>query len=247
MNLRTPQLACVFAVLAPAWLAGAAAPEPAADGTVPCKIQQRVPITFPYRALNDGFVTGEAVLMLDVSRTGELGDVLVVAYTRREFADAALEAIRQWRFSPARIGADPVRSTIRLAVQFEVNGVLAYVKPVGSTEREADWTDRYAYQPVSVRRLDRVPSAISQPGPIYPREWIDAGRIGSVVVEFFIDEKGRVRFPQIINESDEFLGAAALAAVREWRFEPPMHRGRPVLTRASQVFDFRPAAARAAR
>jgi TonB family protein len=218
------------------------APIASAGEVVPCKVHQRVGITFPVRALSEGVLHGEALLMLEVTRTGELGDVLVVAYTRREFADAVLDAVKQWRYAPALVGGEPVGSTITLNVQFEVNGVLAYVRPPGTVESDAGWSGRFAYQPFSVQRLDRVPVAISQAGPIYPREWILQGRTGTVRVDFFIDEDGRVRFPQVVSEADEFLGSAALAAVREWRFESPLHKRRPVLTRASQVFYFEPPA-----
>lgn len=204
-------------------------------------------MTFPIRALSEGVVSGESVVLLDVDRTGKLVDVLVVAYTRREFADAALDAVKQWRFTPARINNEPVGATITLNAQFEVNGVLAYVKPVGVAESTSRLDDRYEYQPYPLTALDRVPTVVAQPGPIYPRDWINEGRRGAVTLEFFIDEKGNVRFPRVLNQADEYLGAAALAAVRQWRFEPPTRKGRPVLARVSQVFHFEPPAETAAR
>lgn len=227
--------------LALASYAGAAVPAADTDtGTVPCRIHQRAGMAFPFRALSEGIVHGEAVLMLDVDRTGQLVDVLVTAYTRREFADSALEAVRQWKFTPARINNEPVGATITLNAQFEVNGVLAYVKPVGVSESATDLDESYAYRPYPLNALDRVPAAVVQPGPIYPKDWIAGGRKGTVTVEFFIDEKGRVRFPRVLSQADEYLGAAALDAVRQWRFAPPLRKGRAVLARVTQVFHFEP-------
>jgi TonB family protein len=215
-------------------------PSAISDGYVPCKIHQRVRIEFPSRLLGEGLLHGEAVLMLDVDRAGQLADVLVVGYTRREFADSAREAVQRWRFTPGSIAGEPVRSTITLAVEFQVTGVLAYVKPVGLVREEEVWGERFVYRPLGVAELDRVPVAISRTGPMYLKEWIAQGRTGTVTTEFFIDEKGQVRFPRVAGPADEYLGAAAVAAVKEWRFEAPLHRGRPVLVRARQVFNFQP-------
>lgn len=240
MSLPRCNVARLLGSIAFALSAAMAATAADAGDTTPCKIQQRSRIVFPYRALVDGVINGEAVLMLDVDRTGKLTDVLVVAYTRPEFADAARDAIHQWRFTPAQIGGEPVGSTITLNAQFEVNGVLAYVKPLGVSETGPRFDERYEYQAYPLDALDRVPAALQRPGPLYLKEWIQDGRRGTVTVAFFIDEKGQVRFPRIVNQADDYLGAAALDAVRQWRFAPPLRKGRPVLARVSQVFNFEP-------
>lgn len=209
------------------------------ESHVPLKVEQRARINFPSRALTEGASRGEVVLMLDVSETGEVGDTLAVEYTRRDFAEAALDAVKRWRFIPGRVNGRPIGSYVTVAIRFEVSGVLAYVKPVHTKETEGGSDDGSGYRPVNVAMLDRVPAALAREGPIYPREWIQQGRTGSVTVEFFIDEQGKVRFPRAIGDADEWLAGAALAAVSDWRFESPMRNGQPVLVRAQQVFDFR--------
>jgi outer membrane biosynthesis protein TonB len=127
--------------------------------------------------------------------TETLGDVLVIAHTGRDFADAVVGALKQWRFSPSRIAGEPVGSTITLTVKFQVTGVLAYVKPPTAPRLEDVFAERFVHQPFSIADLDRMPVALARSGPIYPKEWIVADRTGTVAVEFFIDENGRVRFP----------------------------------------------------
>jgi len=57
-------------------------------------------------------------------------------------------------------------------------------------------------------------------------------------VYFYIDEKGAVRMPAVDASANPYLSDIAVAAVREWRFEPPTSRGKPVLIAASQEFNF---------
>lgn len=225
-------------LLLPSLAARSATPD---EDFVPCQVHQRVPVRFPPRALNEGILHGEARLLLDVSSSGELVDVLVIGYTRREFADAALEAVTQWRFTPARIGGEAAASTITLNIRFNTSGVHAYVKaPLGSDEPAASPGQQFVYLPASVAALDAIPAAIRRPRPMYLREWIKDGRTGTVTVEFYIDEKGRVRFPTVVGPADEYLAAAAIDAVKRWQFRPPTLQGRPVLTRVQQVFYFFP-------
>jgi len=59
-----------------------------------------------------------------------------------------------------------------------------------------------------------------------------------VEVRFYIDETGAVRMPAVDSDAHPYLAETAVTAVKEWRFAPPTHDGRPVLVAASQVFDF---------
>jgi outer membrane biosynthesis protein TonB len=47
-----------------------------------------------------------------------------------------------------------------------------------------------------------------------------------------------VRVPAVSINDDSVLTALAVAALRQWRFEPPTRNGSPVLVKASQVFNF---------
>jgi TonB family protein len=64
---------------------------------------------------------------------------------------------------------------------------------------------------------------------------------GKVTVDFFVDESGKTRMPVVAGRSDDSLAGFAIAAVKQWRFEPPTRGGIPVLVRVSQDFNFVPA------
>ena len=220
--------------------------EAAEDFVLP-KIHQRVHVQFPARALSQGTTNGEVWLFVEVDREGRLGDVLAFAHSGADFATAAVDAIKQWRFTPARFAGEPVGSINRINVQFEVNGAIAYTKMPNQSDERAIPGERFAYRPYTLLELDRIPKAISRPSPVYPKEWIRQGKTGVVIVDYFIDEVGQTRFPRVVGNPDELLGASAVEAIKTWEFEPPSRQGQRVLARVQQEIYFQPERAKAER
>jgi TonB family protein len=212
----------------------------AADDLVPCAVHQRVSVKFPIRPFNEGIKWGKVSLMLEVHPDGQLGDVLVFEHTGADFAEAAVFAVKKWEFTPALLAGEPVGSIVTINVQFEVNGVTAHTKLIGQAAEQAAPGGRFTYRPFTLTELDGVPRALFRAAPVYPREWILEGRTGAVTIDFFIDEDGRTRFPRVVWEADELLGAVTVDAVKGWQFEPPLRRGQAVLAQVRQMFHFRP-------
>jgi TonB family protein len=64
--------------------------------------------------------------------------------------------------------------------------------------------------------------------PVFPEEARAAGREGVVVLKFVVTETGAVEHIQVLKGEEPFI-AAALAAVRTWRFSrPALLDGQPV-------------------
>jgi TonB family protein len=218
-----------------------------AEDFVPPRVEQQVHVQFPVRALNQGITSGEVWLFVEVDRVGRLGDVLAFAHSGTDFANAAVYAIKQWRFIPARFAEESVASINRINVQFEVNGVTTHTKMPDQSDERAAPGERFAYRPFALPELDRIPKAISQPSPVYPKDWIRQGKAGVVVVDYFIDEEGHTRFPRVVGNPDELLGASAVEAVKRWQFEPPSRQGQRVLAQVRQEILFQSEAAKAER
>jgi TonB family protein len=189
--------------------------------------------------VTNGITRGEVHVILEVDTEGKLTDAMVAAYTHREFADEVLRVLNQSRFAPGSVGGQPVISIVNLTYKFESTGIVAYQR-IGLPAREDDKLgNEFEYHPHGIATIDQPPSGRDLSGPIYPKKWSDEGREGKVTVDFYIDENGRTRMPVAIGTPDEFLAAAAIAAVKEWRFETPRHRGYPVLAHAQQEFVFK--------
>lgn len=62
--------------------------------------------------------------------------------------------------------------------------------------------------------------------PVYPEAARAAGASGTVIVEFVVDEAGRVTNPRVLRSVPQ-LDEAALAAVRQWLYRPPRPNGTP--------------------
>lgn len=76
--------------------------------------------SYPSSALRQG-IQGTAMLKVHVLIDGRVGDVLVQQSAGHPDLDqAAIEAVRRWRFEPARRGSDPVAMWVLLPVQFQI-------------------------------------------------------------------------------------------------------------------------------
>ncbi|MGH7997180.1 MAG: energy transducer TonB [Opitutaceae bacterium] len=94
------------------------------------------------------------------------------------------------------------------------------------------------------RRIAGLQNAASRPfvgpAPEYPRSLKRKGTAGRAVVAFEIGRGGQVIDPTVASATDPAFGAAALDAVRQWRFMPKVENGVPVTTRADFPIDFSP-------
>ncbi len=212
--------------------------KPVPPAYVPCKISSQTRAVFPTRMISNGITHGEVQIILEVGTDGQLTDALLAAYTRREFADEVLRVLNKSRFTPGVFNGQPVISIVNLTYKFESSGVVAYQR-IGLPAKEVESLgNEFEYRPHGISTIDQPPSLRNQPGPIYPKKWSDEGRVGNVTVDFYIDENGRTRMPVVVGDADEFLAAAAIAAVKDWQFETPRQHGRPVLAHAEQTFVF---------
>lgn len=81
---------------------------------------------------------------------------------------------------------------------------------------------------VAAGLLDRTPTARAQVAPLYPLRERQSGREARVLVEFDVDTTGRVLSARVLDSGGAEFDAAALRAVRQWRFEPGRRAGRVV-------------------
>jgi outer membrane biosynthesis protein TonB len=197
---------------------------------------------YPAMLQMEGVAEGEALVVIGRDVAGRPRDVLALETTRPEFARAAETAVLAWRFAPADASAQASGGRPPLVrFIFKSGGVTvaaSHVPPVpGRPFVEAEAID---YHPVSFEDLDRMPKALRQPLPAFPRSLAGKVTTGEASVTFFVDETGRVRIPAVTAASAPEFAAAALETVTQWTYEPPLRAGHPVVARESLKIQFGP-------
>jgi len=177
----------------------------------PSKIHDVRPI-YPEAAKQagiEGIVIAEVTIETDgtVSMAGVVRSVPLLD-------DAALEAIRQWRFDDVAH-----RVTMYVTVRFALDGKEA----AAQTERP------------------KPPAKIHDVRPEYPEEARQARVEGVVIVQVTIDTDGNVAAAKVLR-SVPMLDQAALDAVYQWRFEPPDEESVMTVTVAFRLEDEKDAA-----
>ena len=87
---------------------------------------------------------------------------------------------------------------------------------------------------------DDPPQPLTEIRPVYPEIAQEAGIEGTVVVQVFIDKKGRVKDTVILKGiPNTGLDEAAISAIRKTRFRPAKQRERPVGVWISIPVNFR--------
>jgi TonB family protein len=202
-------------------------------------IEQTGVLVFPSSMIGEGVYSGEASAVISVDADGKLVDWLITGFTHQAFADAASQALKRWKYQPAVVRGHRRASSADILFEFRTEGVVVMTLP-GTLLRQAarGHTDtHYIYTPCHLRDLDRIPTPIHVVSPVARHN----GPIRTVTVGFYIDEEGRVRIPTVEMESvEDALAAASVAAVEQWRFEPPIRKGQRVLVYVQQDFTFMP-------
>jgi len=120
-------LAAVIAslVLVPSFAEPPAAEPATADEVVPPQVileSQKAPV-YPPAALAGRF-TGTVVLELKILPDGSVGEVAVVNCSHRKlgFEEAAVAAVKEWRFEPALREGEPVEFSAKYRLNFRGEG-----------------------------------------------------------------------------------------------------------------------------
>lgn len=70
------------------------------------------------RAARFAKVEGRVILQAVIARDGSVEDVEIISSSNRLLDSAAIEAVREWRYTPALLNGRPVRVTFRVSVEF---------------------------------------------------------------------------------------------------------------------------------
>ncbi|WP_221032638.1 energy transducer TonB [Actomonas aquatica] len=212
-----------------------AAPQPSTDLQITATRQ-----IFPREATQRGLTEGWARVALAVDAEGKLLDYLVIAASDTTFADEAKFLIRTAKFSPPREDGKPLAVRTEVAIQFRNEGlyVVSDFQAIADLYLHGRFDRARPVRAPLPSELDRLPQPRQVLKPAYVPAHAAAGLAGRVVVDFYIDETGRVRLPSVVSSDHDELATLALQALSQWSFDPPTVDGAPTHTRVRLPFEF---------
>lgn len=219
---------------------GAAAQEPQqpirVGGNIkpPVKTKDVRPI-YPESARAEGR-RGVAILEAIVGVDGTVTNTKVVRSIGEDLDAAAVEAVRQWEFTPTTLNGVAVPVIMTVTVNFTL-GDMAPPPPPAQAPVGADappppppapapvWSP--GDPPVRIGGSVLPPKKIKNVDAVYPQDAQEARVSGVVIIEARIDQDGRVTDARVIRNV-AMLDQAALDAVLQWEFTPTYLDGKPV-------------------
>jgi hypothetical protein len=194
--------------------------------------------------------------MVTVNEEGKLVDFLAVESTHHGLLERAEKTLQtEAEFSPGLDQGKPVQASGEVTVYFYdpeqeaiKTGVLS--RPYGQDASEAVY--RRLYVNNKERYIYRLVTAAELKAPVVLREGkimvlTDAtGRpaAGECVVEFFIDSRGDVRMPHVVQADNDTVALSALMTLRHTHYAPILRAdGVPAYVKVRQPMSFAPPAA----
>lgn len=174
-------------------------------------------------------IQGTVFLKVIVNKAGEVRSVEVVS-GHPMLVPSAVEAAKQWRYTPYEKNGEAVEVTTTIQVNFQLAD-----KPLasGGDRSHADHSDTPAQPGGIVPQRVRVSSGvasgliITKVPPHYPEDARAARVQGTVVLKVNIDNEGNVYKTELIS-GHPLLAPAAIEAVQQWKYKPYLLNGAPV-------------------
>lgn len=187
-------------------------------------------------------IEGTVVLKVIVSKAGEVRATEVIS-GHPMLVPSAVEAVKQWRYTPYTKDGE----TVEVATPVQVNFRIADKPPASSGEgahpgdseppfdssRSAGRVDTEPLPSTVPPQRVRVSSGVaagllvSKVPPHYPEDAREARVQGTVLLKVNIDKEGNVYKTELIS-GQPLLAPAAIEAVRHWKYKPYLLNGAAV-------------------
>jgi TonB family protein len=179
-------------------------------------------------------IEGPVVMRATVALDGNLKDITVVS-GNPILADAALEAVRQWRYQSSKINGEPVEAEHEITVTFKRDQSTADLGPDDLSpdvplEPPADIQKRILAGEFFSSGSSGVAYARGTftPNPEYSEEARRLKYQGTCILSVIVGADGSPLSVWVTRPAGEGLDEKAIEAVQKWRFQPATKDGEPV-------------------
>lgn len=203
---------------------------------------------YPRAALKAG-IEGSVELTAVIGADGKTRDLTVIKGPPI-FTKPTLETVRRWRFHPAVVKDQPVETTYRVGMKFELilqeaipSVVLESLQPIEPPQPSQNSGVRRTPEG-SVYRVSEGtgvvgPVAIYQVDPEFSEPARQANEGGTVVVRLVVGTDGVPRNLWVQCGASPDLNENAVNAVNQWRFKPGTKDGQPVMVEIAVEVEFK--------
>jgi TonB family protein len=202
---------------------------------MPPVVRVVTPVVYPLNLLRNN-ISGSATVAVILDPDGNVQEVHIVKATHPEFGLATRGMMQSWEFEPATKDGLRTWSIFIQEQKFSSYGTDEEITESGKHILRK--LKNHASDIHAISALDSLPEALYKPNPSYPSHLSKKGVRDHVVVEFFIDEEGRVQLPHIVKAKNDELAWIAVTAVSRWHFTPPLRHGQPAVARAQLPITF---------
>jgi len=168
----------------------------------PPTLLKKVDPIYPEEARKKG-MQGVVILEAKIDEYGRVMDAMILRSVPG-LDQAAIDAVRQWVYEPLLLDGKPTKALFTVTVRFQLG--------------EKD-IEKFAEGAVKVRDQINPPKLVKSVNPVYPEIARQAKIEGVVILQARTDVQGRVKDAMVLR-SVPLLDQAAIAAVRQWVYEP---------------------------
>lgn len=185
------------------------------------------------KALTDSGMSGDAAIDLVVKADGSVSGARVKSADHEAFGEAALAAVKQWRFEPARIDGAPVDRQVTVPFKFA-----APVTQVLNAKLKRRVFQEVPERVLSQKEYGKRPKPTKPLRPPYPAAL--KGKQLKVDVQFVIAPDGSTLNPEVLGTPRKEVVLPAIFAVAAAAYEPPVKDGKGVYVAVKTKLTFAP-------
>lgn len=209
-------------------------------------------------------VEGVVTLQVTTNEDGTVADIKILR-AHPLLSQPAIDAVKQWRYSPTLLNGVPVPVQAYVDVEFKLSDTSAGTEqpplsvgiiggnPAGVTSGAVAGAILSGSSPQSTNPAPPLPRRVEpmriggtvlesrilyKVDPVYPQLAKDARVEAVVILEANVDEQGNVSGVRVL-QSHPLLEQAAIDAVKQWRYQPTLLNGQPVPVVGTVTVEFR--------
>src|SRR5688572_22570474 len=183
--------------------------------------------------LADTGTSGTATVEVLVKPDGTVGDAKLKSADHAAFGDAAVEAVKKWRFEPATLDGSPVEKRVTVPFKFA-----APVTQVLNAKFNRKVFQEIPERVLTAKEYGKKLKPTKPLKPAYPAA--AKNKEASVQVKFVVAPDGTTLNPEILGNPPKEFVLPTILTVAGAAYEPPVKEGKGVYVEMTTKLAFEP-------